>query len=94
MVDVKFTCNICGGEFVTNDPRAGIPLGWGAIRPTLRVKLPNKMHSLKGKDRKKWNDFEDLKDNLKKKLWQSEYHVCHECLCNSQGEILKIEERN
>ena len=95
--EVKFECNVCGEVFIINgslkysNGQARVPLGWGAIRPTLRVRYPK--YPDKKKDQEKYDEFEETCKNLKTLLFEKEYHVCHKCLKLSQDKILKIEQK-
>ena len=92
-IKITFTCNICHQQYTRTDGKSKIPLGWGAVRPTLRVSLPS-LHDGKdmGMSDREWYDYIELRDNLKKKLWENEYHICPDCLKLSQREILRIEQ--
>ena len=92
-IEITFTCNVCGEEYHTNDLKIKVPVGWGSIKPTLRVKMPNWMDAKTKKDKKLWDDLDDAKEKLKKQLELKEYHLCCKCLRLSQDKILKIEQQ-
>lgn len=91
-IEIKFECNICKEIYYKKDGEKSIPIGWGAIRPTLRVSLPPYSELKTKKDQEAFWEFDELKDSLKRKLWDQEIHICHSCLRLNQNKILRIEE--
>ena len=89
MIEIKFECNICGEIYTTKQEKVKIPLGWGVVRPTLKVAMPS--FPDKKKDREAYWEFDKLKDKLKKRLQEKAYHICHKCLKMEHKKILKIE---
>ena len=92
-IEIKFTCNICRETYVRADGKNKIPLGWGAIRPTLRVNVPPWEDKMSKKKTKQRRELQDARDELKAKLCEHEYHLCHICLQTNQGKILRISDK-
>jgi len=88
-VEIKFTCNLCKEVFYRKDGKSKIPLGWGAVRPTLRINMPTRPK--KDEDLDEYFKFEDLCKKLKKHLFENEHHICHKCLKFYKGTLLKVE---
>jgi len=94
MIDIKFTCNLCGEFFVRTDGKAKAPVGWGTVRPQLRVNYPESPTynpKRESKESKAYWKFKELCEGLKKQLMSREYHLCHNCLRLKQKELLQIE---
>jgi hypothetical protein len=89
MIEVKFTCNVCGAEFIAHGLQKREPIGWGTVRPTLRVN--HGPWPKTKKDQEQAVEFDRMGDSLKKKLCEKEYHLCHTCLKTAQNNIIQIE---
>ena len=90
-IEIKFTCNICLTSYNRTDGKAKIPIGWGAVRPTLRVNAPSYGDADTKEKKDQWRKIQDVRDTLKKKLWEKEYHLCQDCLLTAQSTVLQIE---
>jgi hypothetical protein len=89
MIEVKFTCNVCGTEYINKGLCRREPIGWGTVRPTLKVNS-GPWPKLQ-KDAEARLDFERNMRDLKDKLCEKEYHLCHRCLTTAQKNIIQIE---
>jgi hypothetical protein len=96
MIEIKFTCNICGEVFKCNDQKIKTPMGWGAITPSLRVNIKSKYFGSKEYDDNGWKKYAKFRDRcceLKDQLKIRTYHICHKCLMLGQNKILAIEQQ-
>jgi len=92
MITIVFKCNLCPATHTmshTGGKKVKLPTGWGAVRPTLRVNMPE--YPDRKKELQRWREFDRLCDKLKEQLLEKEYHICHRCLKLSQDKLLKIE---
>lgn len=90
-LEIKYTCNICNRIYIRNDGKITLPLGWGSIKPTLRIMIPNWREDLTKKEHGVWASRKKLYQQLKDKLVERIYYICPDCLELSQGDIIKIE---
>jgi len=90
-VEIKFTCNICFIVYIRDDGKSKMPVGWGAIRPTLRVNMPPWAKCDTKEKEEQWEKLSATREALKQKLYKKEYHLCQDCLNLSQDKILRIE---
>lgn len=88
-IKIEFTCNICATKYERIDGKNRIPEGWGAVRPTLRINMPLYSRLESKKDKEEWNKLSHAHEELKKKLWTKEVHICHNCLMNNQSKLLE-----
>jgi hypothetical protein len=90
MIEVKFTCNVCETEFVSKGLVRREPIGWGTVRPTLRINPGPWPKAKKEQDARL--EFERTCSDLKSKLCEKEYHLCHKCLTTAHLNIVQIED--